>query len=68
MERRKERSGAHLEGALCDLLDPPGNPETMVGAEPKRLQDQQIEGAAEEVGSPSQDYLLSSFGMTSLLL
>jgi hypothetical protein len=56
MERREERAGSNGEGPLRDLLDPPGDSEPVVGPEPQRLQDQQIEGTAKEVGFFSQAF------------
>jgi len=68
MKSREERTGPHVERALRDLADPARDAKTVIGAKGQRLQDQQVEGAAEQVCLVGQGGLLSIFDMRPLLL
>jgi len=50
VERREERAGLHEEGAARDLLDAARDAEPVELAEGERLEDEQVEGALEQVG------------------
>jgi hypothetical protein len=68
VQRRKERAGADVECPLGDLTDAARNAEPMVRPEGERLQDQQVERAAEQVCLVGQCGLLSSSDMRTPLL
>src|SRR6185295_6770727 len=44
------RAGLHLERPARHLLDPASNGDAMLRAQRERLQDQEIQGALEEIG------------------
>src|SRR5215216_8124775 len=49
VERRKQRAGLDLKGPLSDLLDAPGDAQTVIPAQGDRLQDQQIESPLQQL-------------------
>ena len=50
VQGRKERAGVDAECTLRDLLHPPRDPEAVVRPRRERTKNQQVEGAAHEVG------------------
>src|SRR3977135_2452776 len=50
VERGKQRAGLHLERAARDLLDAAGDPEPCMLAERERAENQQVQGALQEIG------------------
>ncbi len=68
MQRRKQRTGADVERTLRDLADTARDTQPMIRTERERLQNEQVEGAAEQVCFVGQGRLLSSSDMRTLLL
>jgi hypothetical protein len=50
LQRRKQRTGVHLENASGNLLDPSGDSEAVQRLEAEGLQDQHVECALDDIG------------------
>jgi hypothetical protein len=51
MQGGKQGPGVHLKRTLGKLFDAPRHAQAVVGFEGKRSKDQQIQGAAQQIGS-----------------
>ena len=66
MERGEERPGLHLEGAAGDLRDAIGDGDAVARLQLQGPQDQQAQGALDQVARPAHARLLSVINIGDL--